>query len=96
VSIRRVISEPKQIIQAFDQDAWAAKLDYSTVPLALAKSIYSSSRDGIIHYAHGHYHNSNEITFVHSETGARTLKDEFEKVVLHNRQHAAEIEKALV
>src|SRR5215468_9222725 len=93
--IRRVISEPKQVIWVFDQDAWAKKLDYSTVPLELAKSIYVSSREGIIYYARLRYENSDEIKFVHSETGLRTLKDEFDKVVSHNRQHVGDIEKAL-
>jgi DinB superfamily len=93
--IRRVISEPKQVIWAFDQDAWAKNLDYSTVPLELAKSIYLSSRQGIIYYARLHYENSHEITFVHSETGIRTLKDQFDLVVEHNRQHVGDIEKAL-
>lgn len=94
--IRRVISEPKQVIWVFDQDAWAEKLDYSTVPLELAKSIYVSSREGIIYYAGLHYLNSDEIKFVHSETGIRTLKDEFDKVVWHNQQHVGDIEKALL
>jgi hypothetical protein len=93
--IRRVISEPKQVIWVFDQDAWAKNLDYSTVPLELAKSIYLSSRQGIIYYARLHYENSHEITFVHSETGIRTLKDQFDLVVEHNRQHVGDIEKAL-
>src|SRR5918994_5657628 len=69
--IRRVISEPKQVIWAYDQDAWARKLDYSAVPLELARSVYASSRDGIMYYARLHYENSGEITFVHSETGVR-------------------------
>lgn len=94
--IRRVISEPKQVIWAFDQEAWARKLDYSAVPLELAKSVYASSREGIIHYARLHYENSDKIEFVHSETGSRTLKDEFDKVVWHNRQHVRDIEKALL
>jgi len=61
----------------------------------LAKSIYLSSRQGIIYYARLHYENSHEITFVHSETGIRTLKDQFDLVVEHNRQHVGDIEKAL-
>jgi hypothetical protein len=93
--IRRVISEPKQVIWVFDQDAWAEKLDYSTVPLGLARSVYESSREGIIYYARAHYERSDAITFVHNETGIRTLKDEFDKVVSHNRQHVGDIEKAL-
>ena len=93
--IRRVISEPKQVIWVFDQDAWARKLDYASVPLALGRSLYESSREGIKHYARRHYERSDEITFVHSETGLRTLKDEFDKVVTHNQQHVRDIEKAL-
>jgi uncharacterized damage-inducible protein DinB len=93
--IRRVISEPKQVIWVFDRDAWAKNLDYSTVPLELAKSTYTSSREGIIYYARLHYEKGDEIKFVHSLAGIRTLKDEFDTVVNHNRQHVGSIEKAL-
>jgi DinB family protein len=93
--IRRVISEPKQVIWVYDQDAWARKLDYSAIPLELAKSIYASSREGIKYYTRLHYDNAHAIEFVHSETGIRTLKDEFDKVASHNVQHLGDIEKAL-
>jgi hypothetical protein len=93
--IRRVISEPRQVIWVFDQDAWAKHLDYASVPLELARRLYESSRDGIMHYARQHYEGSDAISFVHSETGLRTLKDEFDKVVAHNDGHLAHIEKAL-
>ena len=93
--LRRIISEPKQVIWVYDQEAWAKKLDYSTVPMDLAKSIYETSREGILYYARRHYEGSHEIQFVHSETGLRTLKDEFDKVVWHNQQHLAGIQKAL-
>jgi len=94
--IRRVISEPKQVIWVYDQDAWAQKLDYSRVPLELAKTLYLSSREGVKYYARLHYERSNDITFVHSETGLRTLKNEFDKVASHNQQHLNDIEKALL
>ena len=94
--IRRVISEPKQVIWVFDQDAWAKALDYASVPLELSKNVYSASRAGTIHYARRHYESSADIAFVHSETGLRTLKDEFEKVVRHNEQHLRDLEKALL
>lgn len=93
--IRRVISEPNQVIWVYDQDAWAQKLDYSTVPLDLARGLYTTSRDGVIHYARQHYDGSAEISFVHSLTGLRTLKDEFDKVVSHNEHHLEQIEQAL-
>ena len=93
--IRRVISEPKQVIWAFDQDAWAQKLDYSTMPLGLSRSIYESSREGILYHARRHYEGSEKISWVHSETGLRTLKDEFDKVVWHNEGHLRDIQKAV-
>lgn len=93
--IRRVISQPKQVIWATDQDAWAEKLDYSSFPLDLARRVFEPTRDAIIHHARRHYETSDAIAFVHSETGLRTLKDEFDKVVWHNRLHLEQIERAL-
>jgi hypothetical protein len=93
--IRRVISEPNQVIWAVDQDAWASKLEYGSYPLPLAKSLYNTSRDGIVHCARHHYAGSEAVAFVHSQTGRRTLKDEFDKVVWHNEQHLRDVKKAL-
>jgi hypothetical protein len=89
--IRRVISEPKQVLWAFDQSAWATGLDYANVPLELSKHIYSSVRDGIIYHARLHYEDSGHLEFVHSETGVRTLRQEFEKVATHNEHHLEQI-----
>ncbi len=93
--IRRVISEPKQVLWAFDQDAWAKGLDYAQAPLGLSRQIYESVRAGIIYQARVHYEKNGKLEFVHSQTGIRTLKDEFDKVVWHNEQHLAQIEVAL-
>jgi hypothetical protein len=93
--IRRAISEPRQVLWAFDQDAWARGLDYSRVPLDLSRRIYESVRAGVIYQARQHYDNSGHCEFVHSETGVRTLKDEFDKVAWHNEHHLEQIESAL-
>jgi hypothetical protein len=93
--LRRVISEPKQVIWFYDQEAWAKKLDYSTLPLEMSKNLYSISRDAIIYYARQHYEGSDQINFVHSTAGLSTLKSEFDKVVWHNQQHLSSIQKAL-
>src|SRR5437764_2005092 len=81
--IRRVISEPRQVIWAFDQDAWAKGLDYSRMPLEMSRNIYQSVRTGMIYHARLHYESDGHREFVHSETGVRTLKDEFDKVAAH-------------
>lgn len=93
--IRQVISEPKQIQWAFDQDAWSKELDYSSMPLELSKNIYAAVRDGIIYLARRHYESLGHRAFVHSETGVRTLKQEFDKVVEHNEQQLEQIRKAI-
>jgi len=93
--IRRVISEPRQVMWAFDESAWARELDYANLPLDLSKRIYGSVRDGIIYYARLHYEAKGHLEFVHSGTGVRTLKEEFEKVATHNEHHLEQIRMAL-
>lgn len=93
--IRRVISEPRQVLWAFDQAAWANKLNYDEVPLDISRHIYAAVREGIIHYARVHYNESSRLEYVHSETGVRTLKEEFDKIVWHNRNHLEQIRKAV-
>ena len=93
--IRRVISEPRQVIWVYDQDAWANGLDYSRVPLALSRGVYASVREAIIYYAGTFYESKGHLEFVHSVTGVRTLKDEFDKVASHNEHHLEQIRLAL-
>ena len=93
--IRRVLSEPRQVLWVFDQDAWARGLDYAQVPLDISRAVYESVRRAIIHYAGRHYETKGQLEFVHSVTGVRTLKDEFDKVASHNEHHLAQIRLAL-
>ena len=93
--IRRTISEPRQVLWAFDQDKWATGLDYRQMPLELSRRIYEAVRGGVIYQARLNYEHNGLREFVHSETGVRTLKDEFDKVAWHNEHHLAQIEMAL-
>lgn len=93
--IRRVISKPNQVIWAFDQDAWADGLDYAHRPLVLSKELFAATRAGVLYYAEQCYTSKGHHGFVHSETGRRTLKDEFEKVAWHNEHHLAQIRTAI-
>ena len=93
--IRRVLSEPRRVIWAFDQDAWAKGLDYSRMPLDLSRRIYEVVREGMIYLARMHYESQGAREFVHSETGMRTLKMEFDKVASHNEDHLRQIQLAL-
>jgi hypothetical protein len=93
--ICRVLGEPRQVLWAFDQDGWAKGRDYSRLPLDLSRRIYEAVRAAIIYEAHLHYESEGHREFIHSETGLRTLKDEFDKVAWHNEHHLEQIELAL-
>ena len=93
--IRRVLSEPRQVLWVFDQDAWAKGLDYSNVPLDISRRVYDSVRSAIIHYATMHYEERGHLEFVHSVTGVRTLENEFDKVAAHNAHHLEQIHTAM-
>jgi hypothetical protein len=93
--IRRVISEPRQVIWAFDQDAWARGLEYEERPLELSRDIYRSVRAAVLDAAGRHLERDGDREFVHSETGVRTLRQEFEKVAWHNENHLEQIRRAL-
>lgn len=93
--IRRIICEPRPLLPAFDQDAWAKELDYSRLPPRLSKNIYAAVRDAVTYYARLHYETNGHREFVHSETGVRTLRQEFDKVARHNEYHLEQIRKAL-
>ena len=93
--LRRVISEPAMIVWYYDQDAWAKALDYTTRPLDASRPMYEALRSAIIADARRHYEPDGSIAFVHSRSGLRTLKDEFDKVAAHNEHHLGHIRRAL-
>lgn len=93
--ICRVLSEPRQVLWWYDQDAWAKGVDYSTKPLAISRRVYESVREAIIYFAGLHYEDKGHLEFVHSVTGVRTLKDEFDKAADHNEHHLEQIRQAL-
>jgi hypothetical protein len=83
------------VLWVYDQDAWARGLDYSRVPLEISRGVYQAVRGAIIYYAGLYYQTRGHLEFVHSVTGVRTLKDEFDKVASHNEHHLAQIRLAL-
>lgn len=93
--ICRVLSEPRQVLWVYDENAWAKGLDYGRKPLRLARPVYESLRQSIIYLAELHYESKGHLEFVHSVTGVRMLKDEMEKVASHNEHHLAHIRSAL-
>ena len=63
--------------------------------MEISRHIYTAVREGVIHYARAHYETSGQLEYVYSETGVRTHKEEFDKVVWHNQGHLEQIRKAV-
>jgi hypothetical protein len=93
--IRRVLSEPDQRLMVFDQDRWAAALDYERTPIALSRDVYAAVRQSLIHLVREYHETHGHITWEHSELGLRTLAQEMEKVAEHNAKHLGHIRAAL-
>ena len=93
--IRRGIANPDQVVWGFDQDAWALNLDYMSIPLEQNKNVFISVRKMIIQLADSFYKTKGHHQVVHSNTGLKTVKDLFDKVVWHNEHHLNQIEQSL-
>jgi uncharacterized damage-inducible protein DinB len=93
--LRRAISEPGTVIWYYDQDAWAKGLDYPTRPLESCKPVFGALRVAMIELARHHYERDGAKEFVHSKSGLRTVKEEFDKVASHTEHHLTQIRQAL-
>jgi hypothetical protein len=93
--IRKVLCEGRRVLWVYDQDAYARGLDYAALPLGLSRDIYSAMRASLRYLAAEHYERHGHLEWVHSETGVRTLKQEFDKIATHNEHHLAQIHTAL-
>ena len=93
--IQRTLSEPHPILWFMNQDLWAKGLEYERMPLELCASLFEACRNVIIYYARTYYASHGHIEFIHSLTGLRTLKEEFDKVAAHNENHLSQIRTAL-
>lgn len=93
--IKRAISRPKQVVWSFDQDAWADGLKYNDIPIALSRDKFLAVRNSIIYMAQTFYDSHGDNGYVHNETGLRTLKEEFDKVLWHAEGHISQIQSTL-
>ncbi|MBN8526916.1 MAG: DinB family protein [Planctomycetes bacterium] len=91
--LRRVAAQPKALIMAFDPDAWAGTLDYSTRDLAIAQSLFAAARASNIELISRHRDEAGR-SGVHSEAGTITLADVAERVRWHNDHHLEQVLRA--
>jgi hypothetical protein len=95
VRLKKIIAEPRQVIWAFNQDDWNTAFDYKHASLHNKELIFQLFRDLNYELIEKFYDNYGSKEFIHNETGLRTLKDEFEKVGMHNHAHNQQILQAL-
>lgn len=93
--VRRCIAEDRPAMAGFDQDRWVTSLDYGTRDLAVARDLYAATRAAAISFAIRFAPTCAARTFIHSESGERTLAQELEKIAVHNESHLAQIDRAL-
>lgn len=93
--IRRGIAKPGQVVYGFDQDAWAQNLHYADRELSVDQGVYLAVRRGVLTLVTAYYESAGDQQYVHSETGLRTVKEEFDKVAWHNEHHLRQIRQAL-
>ena len=94
--LKKIIAEPRQVIWAFNQDDWNKAFGYINKPFGNQKQVFGMCRDLNYELIDKYYDEFWMKEFVHNETGLRTLKDEFEKVALHNNGHINQIKLALL
>ena len=93
--LRRIVAEPRPVVWVYDQDAWAAKLDYGQRSLSVAQDVFVPLRSAIIAFARTQYEKDGEREYVHSITGLHTMREELERVASHNALHLDQIRRAL-
>ena len=94
--IYRTLSEARPELLTIDADAWASGLAYDLRSLPLSRALFESARNTVIHYATLFYESKGQREYFHSEFGPVALKQEFEKVALHNAKHLGHVRTALL
>lgn len=93
--LKAIIAEPKQVIWAYDQDRFNEAFDYKSKNLQYKKQLFELCRKLNLELIEEFYDLLCDKEFVHSSTGLHLLKDEFERVYIHNWDHIKQIKKAL-
>lgn len=89
--VRRLAVEPKPLLWAFDQDAWATGLAYQQRSLTQAGFLFTAARDTLIEIVDLLPASAVERTGVHSERGKVTLAECLAGITRHTRHHLGQI-----
>ena len=93
--LRRIASEEKPTLAAFDQDRWAKALLYDSRDMHVVKLQFQAARRSIIELASGLDESVDAKVGIHSEAGPLTFGQVLKKVVDHTHHHLDQAKAAI-
>ena len=93
--IRYLVAETEPLIPGYDQDAWAARLDYHSHPLALALATVEAVRANTVALLRRLSDEAWEKVGRHTESGRYAVEDWLKIYAEHLNAHARQIEHNL-
>ncbi len=89
--IREVLAEDEPMLQPFDQDTWAAKLNYGDRELATSLATYSANRQANLELLRFAGEAGLERKYRHPEFGNRPLRALIEHIADHDIAHLRQV-----
>ena len=90
----RGLAEPGSRVEAFDQDAWARELNYTSRPLPICRDLFLAARNHLIYLLEAHEDGALDHQFHHSEAGVLTLRKGISGFAQHTEHHLEQIAAA--
>ena len=85
--MKRVIAEENPTLMAYDESAWATRLDYANTPIADAVEMFATNRRWMTRILHTLSDQDFARRGTHSETGVVTLASLLAKYITHLDHH---------
>lgn len=93
--LRRLQADPKPLLWAFDQDAWAQHLCYERRDLKLAAALFAATIDTIAELATLVPAERFARAGIHSEIGRKTFAEVISFIHDHNEHHLGQVRAAV-
>ena len=93
--LRRIASEEKPLLAAFDQDRWAEALFYDRRDMHLVKMQFQAARRGVIEMATLLDESYDMKAGMHTEAGLLSFGQLLKKVADHNAHHLEQTKAAI-
>jgi uncharacterized damage-inducible protein DinB len=91
--MKKVLAEEQPVLNAFDQDAWAIRLNYEELDAEQHLQLFRLLRESFLPVLRRVSEEEWERTGLHSEAGPLTLRQLLERYVHHVRDHLRQIER---